>query len=351
MDETNRDKETIGLADQSTDYQVLLYRYLDGWLNDETNGATLDQYGDIYLTGFSESEAFMGTLNSGVGTAYAVKLSHCGEVIYSTFIPGGNSGTDIAIDDEGNVYLVGTTSGGLPVTPGTYQSEYLGQECGFLVKLNPYGDQILYASYFGSASGTLTPIAIALDKNGNVLVTGITDSPDFPAETLWPDGRGASNAFLLMFHPSGDGSADLVYSYAIGGNVPEDSETKSWSVKTDASNMCYVVGQTTASNFYTTPGAIRSEFQGDSEGFIVKLSPTGELQYSTYFGGSGSDSVTDIALDAEQNIYMAGETSSPGLATPGAFLQTPAGSYIAKLDMSSFYGLESRRRQIVHSVL
>ena len=334
MDETNRNSETIGLTDQSTDYQVLLYRYLDGWMNDETNGAVLDQYGNIYLTGFSESEAFMGTLNSGVGPAYAAKLSHCGEVIYSTFIPGGKNGADIAVDDEGYTYIIGTTSGGLPVTPGAYQSEYLGQECGFLVKLNPDGDQILYASYFGSASGTVTPIAIALDKNSNVLVTGFTDSPDFPAETLWSGGRGASNAFLLMFHPSGGGSADLVYSYAIGGNAPEDSETKIWSVKTDASSMCYVVGQTTASNFYTMPGAIRSEFQGESEGFIVKLSPTGELQYSTYFGGSGSDSVTDIALDAEQNIYVAGETSSPGLATPGAFLQNLGSSYVAKLNVT-----------------
>ena len=291
-------------------YDILLYRYINEWSDVQTNGAALDRYGNIVTIGSS-----------------AVKLSHCGEVLSFTY-----DGTGVAVDGGCNVYIVGTAGDGLPVTPGAYQTVYPGTECGFIVKLDPMGE-ILYASYFGSAYGAVVPLAVNVDENGCALITGYTNTPDFPSQALWPDGRGSTSAFILKFDLKGNGPADLLYGYALGGNAPTSSVTRGWSVKAEAGGACFVAGETSASNFFTTPGAIRSTFQGESEGFIVKLSFAGDLLYSTYIGGSGSDKVTGAALGAQHSVYITGETNSPNLATPGAFQADVNGmaAYASKL--------------------
>ncbi len=47
------------------------------------------------------------------------------------------------------------------------------------------------------------------------------------------------------------------------------------------------------------------------DGFLTKLDPaTGQIIFSTYFGGCGNDTVRGIALDAAGNIYLTGTTLS-----------------------------------------
>jgi hypothetical protein len=79
-----------------------------------------------------------------------------------------------------------------------------------------------------------------------------------------------------------------------------------------ASQNLVVAGDSRSATFPLTPDAIRST-QQNGEGFLLKLSSTGALVYSTFLGGDGGDSIRAMDIDAAGNIYVAGQTSSSKL--------------------------------------
>ena len=104
----------------------------------------------------------------------------------------------------------------------------------------------------------------------------------------------------------------------------------------DADGNAYVTG-TTGSGFPTTPGAFQTISGGSGDAFVTKLDPTGSiLVYSTFLGGSGSDSGSGIAIDALGNAYVTGGTNSINFpTTAGAFQPTFGGwsdAFVTKLD-------------------
>lgn len=95
----------------------------------------------------------------------------------------------------------------------------------------------------------------------------------------------------------------------------------------DADGFAYVGGITSSPNFPTTSGAFQISLRGSRDGFLSKLSADGTaLIYSTFLGGSGSNSDTyiyEIAIDAAGHVYVTGNTTSAGFpVTPGAFQTT-----------------------------
>ena len=135
------------------------------------------------------------------------------------------------------------------------------------------------------------------------------------------------------------GSA-LVYSTFLGGN-DWDSGT---GISVDAAGDAYVRGQTESTNFPTTAGAFDTTFNGGTlDAFVAKLNASGSaLVYSTYLGGSGSESSGNpagaIAVDATGSAYVTGTTSSANFpTTAGAYDTTYNGGYdafVAKLNAS-----------------
>jgi hypothetical protein len=112
----------------------------------------------------------------------------------------------------------------------------------------------------------------------------------------------------------------LVYSTYLGGSVDD----RGYDIAVDASGNAYVMGNTTSTNFPTTPGAFRRTSGGSSDAFVAKLNPTGDtLVYSTYLGGSSLEDGNGIAVDSFGNAYVTGETYSDDFpTTPGAFQTT-----------------------------
>jgi len=99
-------------------------------------------------------------------------------LVYSTFI-GGNgttNGNGIAVDAQGNAYVVGVTgSGSFPTTPGSIQTSKDGVVDGFIAKINATGSALVYCTFLGgnfsdSANG------VAIDSAGDAYVVGQTDS-------------------------------------------------------------------------------------------------------------------------------------------------------------------------------
>lgn len=123
----------------------------------------------------------------------------------------------------------------------------------------------------------------------------------------------------------------------------------------DSEGSIYVAGFANASGFPTTPGAFQPAYSGGRPQFendyppgdiaITKLNrDCSAVIYATYLGGTGADNVSSVAVDADGNVYLTGNTFSPDFpTTQGAYRTTYAGGlnisgrpasdvFVAKLD-------------------
>src|SRR5450432_2276349 len=87
---------------------------------------------------------------------------------------------------------------------------------------------------------------------------------------------------------------------------------------TDAQGNIYLAGTTQSPNFAVKAG-VQSHLAGASDVFVTKLDPSGNIVYSTYFGGSGADVATAMTVDAQGGVYVMGTTSSTFPTTPGSY--------------------------------
>jgi len=181
-------------------------------------------------------------------------------------------------------------------------------------------DPILTLTYSTCLGGSLidTGFAIVLDSSGSAYVTGQSYSTNFPTTrgAFQTSRRGAENVFVSKLN--GNGSA-LIYSTYIGGSTLDGGN----GIAVDSLGNAYVAGNTYSSDFPTTAGAFQTSLAGSENAFVSKLDPSGSaLVYSTYVGGSGSDSATGISLDSGGHAYVVGQTSSPNFPTTAEAFQT-----------------------------
>jgi uncharacterized repeat protein (TIGR01451 family) len=245
--------------------------------------------------------------------------------VYSTRFGGSvqDEPRGIAIDSTGAAYITGLTYSPDFPTVQPFQSrngDIYGQTPDvFISKLNPAGTQFIYSTYLGGSRDDL-PSAIAVDSLGSVYVTGSTISPDFPTvNALQPLYSGAGDAFLAKLNPAGSA---LTYSTFLGGSGGGNYGN---AIAVDSIGSAYVAGLTGAANF-PVQNAYQSHLAGGSDAFLLKVNQTGTaLVFSTYFGGSGSDGISALGLEASTgNIIVAGNTQSHDLPTLNAFQNTLA---------------------------
>jgi len=199
----------------------LIYSTLMGGRDSDAGcGIAVDGSGNAFVAGYTKSSNFP-TLNpyqaayGGDGDAFVTKLSSSGSMVYSTYLGGGidESGAAIAIDDNGNAYVTGSTgSYNFPTQNPfqTVQSPYPLHDV-FVTKLSSSGASLIYSTYLGGGSDD-GGYCIAVDGNGNAYVTGMTASSDFP--TLNPYLRtqqGGSDVFVTKLYadPATDVSDEL----------------------------------------------------------------------------------------------------------------------------------------------
>jgi len=311
----------------------------------------------IYIGGITDSSdyivtqgAFQQTENSNQ-TGFFTKLNTSGtSILYSTYFGGtggiGNS-LRVAVDTTGDVYLTGSTnSTTLPVTPNAFQSALSlpatpGAGDAIVAKIHPAGGgaaDLLYSSYLGGNLEEGTP-HIALDAAGFVYLAGGSASTNFPttANALQPlpgstdiqqRKNGATDAFLVKMDLRKAGTAGLVYSTYIGGA----NEESVGGMALDNANNVYLTGRTSSTDFRTTNNALQTHPAGKKDAYVIKLNPARDglagLLYSTYLGGSEDENSfgSDIAVDANGNAYLTGDTRSTNLpVTVGAFQPSLAG--------------------------
>ena len=293
---------------------ALIYStYIGGTNFDYLAGIAVDGTGAVWATGYTSSSdfpisgAYQRSLK-GVYDAFAVKLNPNGSLAYSTYLggPGEDLGYGVAVDHAGNAYLTGFASAGFPTTPHVYQVTSAGPPDAFVTKFSSSGT-LVWSTFLGGLS-TDYGFGIAVDQNENAYVTGVSYSPTFPGAP--PGGAQTSNAgfgdaFVAKLKSDASG---LSYFTFLGGSETDYAEAISVNPTT---GIAVISGETNSINLPVTSGAFQKQLKGGENGFVAKLNPSGSVfSYATYLGGSRSDSLRGIALDAAGDAYVAGYTNS-----------------------------------------
>ena len=342
---------------------------------DDVNSMAIDESGNVYICGRTSNKNFPTTDNSFDSThngkidAFVMKLNpSLTEILYSTYIGGSevDEAFSIAVDSEGCAYITGgTLSIDFPVTTDIEESKSEIYARAFLCILNPDGSNLIYSTsykmkldnscgkaitigqnncayiagqtwidpnidlifvmelnpldkyntlfltYYGGSSIESNP-SIAVDKDGEIYVTGYTWSDDLP---ITPDAFQKKKespehthvGFIFKLDSTG---SKLLYSTYIGGSRRDEVN----SIAVDENKCLYITGWTFSIDFPITQNSFQKEKNIVRDGFVVKIDTKiggdAELVFSTYIGGSDFDRVKSISVDEDNNIFIAGETSS-----------------------------------------
>lgn len=317
--------------------------YLGGSGADSIRDVAVDAQGYFYVTGGTGSPdfpvtsgAFDTTYNGGGRDVFVTKLTPDGALVWSTFLGGPNYDRAYAIevDSQGYVYVGGRAGQGFPTTPGALQGSFggdvnpntlYGQQDGFITKLSPDGSSVVWSTYFGGPGRDFVR-DIALDSSGDVIV-GLSavdrPNPHITQGAFQSSLRGPSDGIIGRI--SADGRR-VVYASYFGGSTG-DGYTP--SVRTDQTGNAYFLTLSDSSDAPVTASAFQKSCAGGFDMMLAKVSPTGSLLYSTYFGGSANEfsETHGLAVDPGGNAYIAATTSSPDLhTTSSAFQRTYGGS-------------------------
>ncbi len=312
--------------------------FLGGSSIAQGQGIALDPEGGVYVTGFTLApdfpvanpvRAFSGGVAFGDAFVTKLSLSPTPRIVYSTFLGGGadDAGYAIAVDSGGEAYIAGFTGSTNFPAVSPFQAALRGFRNVFVTKLSADGTNILYSTFFGGSSDD-EGRGIALDGSNDIFITGFTDSTDFPllkSQIPFPSGY---DAFATEILASG---RRLGYSVLLGGGAND----KGAAIAVDASGDAYVTGQTSSPNF-PLKNAYQATLRGAQNAFLVKLDPNAAILFSTFLGGSATDSAAAIALDTAGAAYIAGSTTSPDfpVITPLQPLTGGKNAFVSKFSPS-----------------
>ncbi|MEN8248012.1 MAG: gliding motility-associated C-terminal domain-containing protein [Bacteroidota bacterium] len=275
-------------------------------------------------------------------------------LVFSTYsgTPSDNWGNTATFDEYGNGYTGGITRtdrpegtfiGEFPATSGAYQTVSGGGWDVAILKFDSVGHNLLYATYLGG-SGTEVPQSLVVNKKDELLILGVTESPNFPvtANTYDDTFNGGTNGDVLsgIDVPSGtdlfvaklssDGSQLLASTY-IGGSgndglLEEANELarnygdeSRGDINFDSEGNVLIASRTNSLDFPIINGLYDTFGGGNTDGLVLKLTEDlDSIKWSTFLGGTGSDVSLSIKLDKDDNIFVGGGTTSADFPTTEA---------------------------------
>jgi hypothetical protein len=325
----------VFVAKLDTNGHIVYTTYFGGSGSDTASAMAVGKDGSVYVTGGTISLDFPvtpGSYTGGGQASYVFKLNPNGSLAWSTlFAAAATTVNAIAVDDEGDPYLAGYTTGSLPTTDGAYQTTYespVGPTCGFPIFCPPPGPQPTSAfltEFNASGSGLVFSTYIANFMTANALA-------------LTPGG-----VYL---------GGDAVYLMNSSGSALLASDTEAIvatnAIAIDGSSNVYVTGSgyppVTAGAFQTSPVPPIPSLPGASleatgPSFVMKLdSGLSQILSATLLSGEGTNIGNSIAIDPAGNAITGGNTTSKAFPTmapfQGNFSGTAGSGYVAGLDPS-----------------
>ena len=385
----------------------LLYAtYLGGSGNDGISSLAVDDAGNAFLAGYTDSTNFpttnalyphiSGKVNPHTKSypedAFVAELNPGGNaLVYSTYL-GGNSmdaAFGLTLDESGDVFVTGYTfSTNFPVTLGTAYQPQLGcsntvyiNANAFVAEISVGGSSLNYSTFLGGTNFDKGR-AIAYN-NGKLFVAGYTASTNFPTfnailgtNIVWTNHLSkkvsgtnqpydvvitnyftgdllngvstnkdkkyylADDAFVTAFTVSTPTNLTLLYSTFLGGTNGDQAT----GIAADSDGNAYVSGFTTSTNFPDTVTEVigsfihtntdRNKLNYVTNGFLTKIQWDGtnaSFGYSAMFGGKGGDVANGVVLDADNNAYVIGTANSTNYPTYNTYGDlSPTNHYIKK---------------------
>ncbi len=280
------------------------------------NAVAVDMKSNTYITGMYRDSLVFGSdtlINPNTNSnynGYIAKNDAGGNAIWALNIGGsmmttkGNSeeGKDIAIDQDGNIYCVGTfekgytkinyMSNGQKKTYTLTSNDFKYKDI-FLLKYNVDGN-LLWAKAFGGTSSKDYVNCMAIDASGNVIIGGYWTNGSISLDTYTFSNNGERDGYVF----SVDGNGNILWANVISGT--------SFDEITDvvASDYIYVTGYV-ESDVIIGSGSLTNN--GVADIVLVKYDQAGNVKWANIYGGNGTDISNGLALEgASENIYMTG---------------------------------------------
>lgn len=238
--------------------------------------------------------------------SYIVKLGPNGDVVYSTLFDAGIA--DVTLDANDNATFGGTASAGQPTTAGAFQPASSGGIDGYIGKMNPAGNALVYATYLGGGLQSDRLTGIALDADQNIYVTGRTENVGFPTTAGAYDVtyNGGEDGIITKLNSAGSA---LVFSTFFGAQ----GKDQPFAIGLGTGNDIFITGETLSGANFPLKNSLNGTLGNI---FLSRMNAAGNaLVYSTYLGVGGG---YDLAVDQSDNAYVTGHTTNI-LLTPTAF--------------------------------
>lgn len=343
------------------------------------NTATFDSQGYLYSgssifgtvgtyptsTGAYSSSFAGGDANGGIGgnDIGITKWDTTGSnFIWSTYL-GGNADElphSLVVNSRDEIYLLGTTgSNNFPTTSGAYDRSFAGgtafngRSMGIfhsngsdiiVTKLSSTGQSLLSSTYLGGTGNDGLNESNALkynyadevrgeidiDANDEVLIASTTLSTNFPmvGSGFQSTPRGNQEGVIVKMNNNLSG---VLWSSYFGGAFDDAI----YSLSFDSNNDILITGGSVSTNLNTSAGVLFPNNQGGrSDGFVAKISSNGQtLARATYFGTTKYDQAYFIETDADNNVYLFGQTEDnwSALIRNATYGRPGSGQFVSKL--------------------
>jgi len=344
----------------------------DNWGSTATPGEHGNLYSsgiaNLYLGGsFPATPGSFQTTYGGIFDVAILKYDSAGnKLLYASYLGGSFSETphSLVIDKDENLLVLGTTSSfNFPTTQGAFRQAFAGgdpipdygypeipiiYENGsdiFVSKISKDGSQLLASTYLGGVKNDgLNPTKSLLvrnygdqmrgdiisDKLGNIFISTVTSSPDFPVVNGFNSTYRGGDTDALIVKLSAD-LKQLQWGSFLGGNAADASHT----IKFDSVGNLFVAGGSASIDFPTTPGSYQPSFAGEVDGWIAKISGDGSsILKSTFTGTPSFNQVYFLDLDKNENVYVYGQTVGTFPVTSGVYHNSNSGQFVQKFDNS-----------------
>ncbi|MFZ1687862.1 MAG: PKD domain-containing protein, partial [Flavobacteriales bacterium] len=242
-----------------------------------------------------------------------------------------NYGHCATYDDLGNMYTGARNFGPTyPATLGAFQTSFGGGGTDMShSKYNPDGSNLIWASYLGGNAGE-NPHSMIVNSQGQLCVMGSTASINFPTTTGAYDGThngGGNDMIITVF--AADGSA-LVGSTFVGGSG-DDGTNSMWGnygeayrgeIYLDPNDNVLVAGFSSSANFPTTAGAIQTTFGGGQDGVVLSVNSNCSSLLWSTFMGGTGDDGAFGLRLSNGSLFVCGSTESANFTTTPGAFQT-----------------------------
>jgi gliding motility-associated-like protein len=357
--------DDIFVAKFSNSGQYIWGTYYGGTNWDKASCLDIDNVGNIYITGSTNSSDFP-IYNPGGGAfcqtvpgggyypydSFILKFSNSGNLLLSSFF-GGNAddaANSVVCDNFGNAYFGGRTASTnlFTLNPGNgayFQASLRasgGNYNGYILKLNNQS-QAVWSTYLGGSMGDEVSKMIC-DSFGNLLAVG-GPSRDFPTVNpgggaFFLNGSTSGSIFISKFDPQAKMTWSTFFGYGsvafLNLTLGKCQEFYISFSNSTYCNHCSPVETVNPSNGAYYDNTYDDVLQmGETDIFIAAFTNSGIQKWGTFFGGDGNDISMVMTTDKNGNLFYTGNQGSNNYSAVN--YQSYTSSCITKNDSTSFF--------------